>query len=139
VLLDAYHDTAKQMGDPIENFFNFRLEKEDFYNGEYLSQGVINHANRSCVVSLKDLKDAGLFKLYPEFEKPGGDNEWTNRVKKLRQQWWVEQATTTDREIQLALQVGTRLFPRFDPREIALLLLSFKNRSFTRRDHTGEY
>lgn len=136
-LLNAYHGTAKQMGDPIENLFDFRLGYEDYYNGEYLSQGAVNHADRSCVFSLGKLIQAGLFELYPEFEEPGGDKEWANRVKDLRQKWSVERATT-DREIQVALQVGRICFNRFAPCDIASLLLSFKNRSFTRRDPTGE-
>ncbi|KIV98557.1 uncharacterized protein PV09_09644 [Verruconis gallopava] len=55
-LLKAYHATAKRMGDPERKFFDFRIGNEDFYNGEYLSQGKVSHAGRSCVVSLENLK-----------------------------------------------------------------------------------
>ena len=74
-LLKAYHATAKRLGNPMRSFFYFRLENEDFFNGEYLSQGAVNHTGRSCVVSLEHLIQAGLFQLYPEFEDARGSEK----------------------------------------------------------------
>ncbi|KAF1954385.1 hypothetical protein CC80DRAFT_567623 [Byssothecium circinans] len=137
-LLNAYHETAEQLDDPrIRRFFKFRLENEDFYNGEYLSQGVLNHANRSCLVSLGKLVQAGLFQLYPEFNDPRGSEKWSKRVLELRQIWSAEQ-TTNDREIELALSVGRNCFPHFGPYDIASILLTFKNRKLSRLNLAGE-
>lgn len=126
------------MGNPIQRFFDFRLEREEFYNGEYLSQGAVNHTDRSCVVSLEHLIQAGLFQLYPEFEDARGSEEWTKRVMELRQNWLAEQGTT-DREIQLALRVGRNCFTRFEPSDIASVLLTFKNRKYTRPKRTDKW
>ena len=138
-LLKAYHATAKRLGKkPIPSFFDFRLEKEDFYNGEYLSQGAVNHTDRSCVVSLEHLTQAGLFQLYPEFEDARGSEKWTLRVLGLRQNWSVEQGTT-DREIQLALRVGRNCFTQFELSDIASILLTFKNRKCSRLKPTSKW
>jgi hypothetical protein len=134
-LLRAYHATANQTDPLTKSFFDFRLGKEDYYNGEYLSQGAVNHSNRSCVVSLKQLKQAGLFQLYPEFRVDS--NQWTNRVLELRKSWSVEHGTT-DREIKLALAVAHDCFHQFEPLDMAFLLLSFKNRTFSRVTCTSE-
>ena len=50
-LLQAYRATAVKLDGDIERFFRFRLEDERYHNGEYLSQGSVDHASRSCVVS----------------------------------------------------------------------------------------
>lgn len=128
-LLRAYHGTAKQIGGDIEKFFHFRLENKDFYNGEYLSQGKLNHAGRSCVISLDHLLDAGLLQLYPEFGDARGREKWTKRVRELRQNWSAEQGTT-DQEIQLAFEVADKCLAEFDSSEIAFILLTFKNRKY---------
>ncbi|KAF3126287.1 hypothetical protein TWF703_010545 [Orbilia oligospora] len=126
-LLEAYYATADRMGDPERKFFNFRLQNKCYYNGEYLSQGAVNHIGRSCVVSLGHLKQAGLFQLYPEFEDASGSGKWTKRVLGLRQNWSAEQCTT-DQEIQLAFKVAYDCFTQFEPIDIASILLTFKNR-----------
>ncbi|KAF2002383.1 hypothetical protein P154DRAFT_521178 [Amniculicola lignicola CBS 123094] len=46
-LINSYYTTAKQLGNSAQGFFDSRPEKEDFYNGEYLSQRVVNHKGRS--------------------------------------------------------------------------------------------
>ncbi|KAL5430181.1 hypothetical protein PMIN06_012591 [Paraphaeosphaeria minitans] len=99
-LLEAYKSTAER-DDPAQQFFKFRIRDERFYNGEYLSQGVVNHTNRSCVVSLDHLIQTGLFQLYPEFEDAEGSQKWTKRVHELRQKW-SQEYRTTDLEIELA-------------------------------------
>ncbi|KAF2111562.1 hypothetical protein BDV96DRAFT_666119 [Lophiotrema nucula] len=136
-LLKAYHATAKELDadDPARKFFDFRLGNEDYYNGEYLSQGAVNHSNRSCVVSLEHLMQAGLFQLYPEFRDASGRNLWAKRVRELRQNWSAEQGTT-DHEIQLALAVGRNCFNQFESIDIAAILLTFKNRKFSRLTST---
>jgi hypothetical protein len=136
-LLKAYHATATRLGNPMRRFFDFRLENEEFYNGEYLSQGALNHTDRSCLVSLEQLIQAGLFQLYPEFEDAKGSEKWTKRVLELRQNWSAEQGTT-DREIQLALGVGRNCFTQFEPIDIASILLTFKHRKCSRLKPTSE-
>ena len=136
-LLEKYRANATQIGGKIQSFFDFRLQREDYYNGEYLSQGVLNHTGRSCIVSLEQLIQAGLYELYPEFEDVEGNTKWAKRVKELRQNWSEEQETT-DREIELALGVWHNCFARFDPCDIASILLTFKNRRFTRPEPTGK-
>jgi hypothetical protein len=70
-LIKAYYNTAVNAEDTqAHNFFNLRLQDQRYYNGEYLSQGAVNIAGRSHVVSLEDLVQAGLFRLYPEFDRP---------------------------------------------------------------------
>ena len=74
----------------MQSFFDFRLENEDFYNGEYLSQGAVNHTDRSYIVSLEHLIKAGLFQLYSEFEDARGSENWAKRVLELRRNWSAE-------------------------------------------------
>lgn len=136
-LLKAYKSTARRE-DPAQSFFKFRLEDERFYNGEYLSQGAVNHANRSCVVSLEHLIQAGLFELYPEFEDAKGREKWTYRVLELRQSWSAE-LRTTEQEIKLALQVGRNCFSQFAPFDVASILLTFKNRRHSRLSPISEW
>ncbi|KAF2650060.1 hypothetical protein K491DRAFT_732603 [Lophiostoma macrostomum CBS 122681] len=95
-LLEAYRPTAVRLDDKIRGFFDFRLRNEDYYNGEYLSQGAVNISNRSCVVSLQQLINAGLYQLYPEFEEAEGTRTWAKRVRDLRQRWSGEHRTTED-------------------------------------------
>ncbi|PSN60056.1 hypothetical protein BS50DRAFT_604914 [Corynespora cassiicola Philippines] len=127
-LLKTYHATAKELGGSTESFFKFRFNREDYYNGEYLSQGAVNHAGRSCV---------GLSQLYPEFEDAKGNEKWAKRALELRNKWSAEQETA-DEEIRLALQVGRNCFTRFKPSDIATILLSFKNRKYTRQHPTSK-
>jgi hypothetical protein len=139
-LLEAYKPTGQQEDPALraaQRFFKFRLEDERFYNGEYLSQGAVNHANRSCVVSLESLIQAGLFNLYPEFEDAQGSERWANRALELRQIWSEEQQTT-DSEILLALQVACNCFRRFEPCDIASILLAFKNRRYSKPTPTSK-
>lgn len=121
----------------IRKFFRFRLEKGDFYNGEYLSQGQVKHAGRSCVTTLQHLLNVGPRRLYPEFDDTNGSKKWTNRVLELRQSWSVEQLTT-NQEIELPFKVARNCFAKLDPSEIAGILLTFKNRKLSRLDLTGE-
>ena len=137
-LLRAYHATAKGIGGEIRRFFDFRLENEEYYNGEYLSQGELNHAGRSCVVSPRHLLDAGLLQLYPEFGDARGSEKWTKRVLELRQNWSVEQVTT-DQEMKLAFKMADNCFAAFSPSEIACILLTLKNRKRPRPKSTSEW
>lgn len=135
-LLKAYHETARHMGDPARDFFNFRLGRDEYYNGEYLSQGAVHLKDRSCTVSLNELIQAGLFQLYPDFAAAGSGRQWTNRVRELRQNWSIEQRTT-DQEIRHALCVARTCFPQLDTNDMASLLLSFKCRTLTKgRPHS---
>lgn len=126
-LLQAYRQTAIEVGGHTQNFFRFRLDDERYHNGEYLSQGSVSHAGRSCVVSLKNLEESGLYDLYPEFADIQGKIKWTNRVLELRQGWSVEQRTTPQ-EIQLASMVTRKCFTNMEGMDMVLILLSFKAR-----------
>jgi hypothetical protein len=136
-LLEAYREAAEQLGGSSLKFFDFRLHTSDYYNGEYLSQGAVNHSGRSCMMSLKRLTDSGLLQLYPEFEDAEGHKKWAKRVRELRQIWSVEHKTT-DREIQLALQVARDCFAQFGRIDIASILLSFKHRKYSSLIALGE-
>lgn len=125
-LLRAYRE-APEVDEKMRSFFNFRLKSAYFDNGEYLSQGVLHHTGRSSVVSLAQLIQAGLHDLYPQFADPGGMDRWTKRVGSLRSRWSIEQ-TTTQRDIQKAVEIARACFRSFDACDVALLLLSFKNR-----------
>lgn len=109
----------------LENLL--RLRQTSYDNGEYLSQGTVYHKHRSCVVSLKALVDAGLFELYPELDEPHGRRKWTNRVKELRSYWADPQATTRE-EVQCAFDTAKTCFGNLQVHDMALLLLTFKNR-----------
>jgi len=137
-LLEAYYDTAEDVGDPTLNFFDFRLRHEDYYNGEYLSQGATNLEDRSCVASLDQLIQAGLFQLYPELEDPKGSRKWADAVLKLRRVWSEEQ-TTAEWEIHLALHVARKCFAQFESSNIAATLLAFKNRNCSSSKPAGDY
>ncbi|KAH9213134.1 hypothetical protein DL95DRAFT_367320 [Leptodontidium sp. 2 PMI_412] len=126
-LLQAYRNTAAQEGGKTEEFFRFRLEDTRYHNGEYLSQGSVDHAGRSCVVSLESLEESGLYDLYPEFAEVEGAERWTNRVRELREGWSIEQRTTI-REVQLASVVARRCFSAFETPHMMLILLAFKAR-----------
>ncbi|EDN93604.1 hypothetical protein SS1G_09471 [Sclerotinia sclerotiorum 1980 UF-70] len=95
-LLQEYLDTAVQMGGKTQQFFNFRLKDERYHNGEYLSQGSLNHTGRSCVISLKLLEESGLYNLYPELGDVKGMDRWAKRVLELRQGWSTEQGNPKD-------------------------------------------
>lgn len=126
-LLDSYRETAYRLGSNFPNLWKLR-DGEDYYNGEYLSQGTLTHTGRSCLVSLEQLVNAGLYKLYPEFGNPDGAAQWANRTRFLRR-CWSEQQTTTDYddEISRAFEVGSCISPTH-ALDMALMLLAFKNR-----------
>ncbi|CCT70510.1 uncharacterized protein FFUJ_06489 [Fusarium fujikuroi IMI 58289] len=115
------------------SFRNFRLNRTDYDNGEYLSQGKLHIDGRSCTFSLRELKDSGLWDLYPEFNihdvnrDPEVRTTWTNYVKKLRWSWQFTKKTTKA-EVQCALGIAQKCFPGFDHDDMALLILSFRER-----------
>ena len=115
------------MGGKTEKFFRFRLKDTRYHNREYLSQGSVDYASRSCVVSLESLEESGLYDLYPELAEVQGTERWTNRVRELRESWSIEQRTTP-REVQLASDVARRCFNTFETPHIMLILLTFKAR-----------
>ncbi|KAJ5288310.1 hypothetical protein N7508_011085 [Penicillium antarcticum] len=125
-LLRAYRE-APEVEKKMRSFFNFRLENAYYDNGEYLSQGVLHHIGRSSVVSLAQLIQAGLHDLYPQFADPAAMDSWTKRVGFLRSEWSIEH-TTTQLDIQKAIEMARTCFKSFDAPDVALLLLSFKNR-----------
>jgi len=120
-----------------QKFFNFRLNFVDYYNGEYLSQGAVSIADRSCVISLKRLEEAGLFKLYPEFEDAEGRTRSANRVLELRREW-SEERGTSKKEIKFALQVASTCFPQLASIDVATALLTFRNRKLQPSAQSGK-
>ncbi|KAK7219188.1 hypothetical protein V2G26_007191 [Clonostachys chloroleuca] len=124
-LLKAFNNT--ELSEDQKRFFRFRLGSPEYDNGEYLSQGVVNHDGRSCTFSLQDLVEAGLYELYPEFGDAQFRRLWTNRVRDLRFSWDTEQKTTLQ-EILHAFNMARSCFRSFDAPHIVLLLLTFKNR-----------
>lgn len=118
----------------IEQFYKQNDELEElrrvrqmYDNGEYLSQGTVSHEERSCVCSLQDLIDAGLYDLYSEFRDPYGKDRWTIRAEELRTLWAQPQTTEKD-DLRLAMSIARRCFKGFDTLDISLLVLSLKNR-----------
>jgi hypothetical protein len=111
---------------PLANLIQLR-RRRDYYNGEHLSQGTVNHRGRSSVFSLKDLIDAGLCELYPELDDLEGRKGWPNRVLALRSMWTIPRITT-HQDIQLAIQLARSCFPRTPTLDIALVFLTFRVR-----------
>ncbi|KAH6952519.1 hypothetical protein BKA56DRAFT_648580 [Ilyonectria sp. MPI-CAGE-AT-0026] len=139
-LLRAYRNTAR-LRDDQDRFFRFRLENSDYDNGEYFSQGIVNHGGRSCTFSLHSLIRSGLYSLYPEFADVQARNQWTNRVRQLRLGWLYEEQSTPRQDLECAFRMARECFRTFDVRDLALLLLSFKNRKLQARllyDYPGE-
>ncbi|PWY85253.1 hypothetical protein BO83DRAFT_328311 [Aspergillus eucalypticola CBS 122712] len=125
-LLRAYRD-APELDQRMRSFFDFRLRDPRYDNGEYLSQGVLHHAGRSSVVSLEQLIQAGLYDLYRESADASAGNLWAERVKLLRSAW-SDDHTTTQLDIHYAVKVARECFNGFDALDIALVLLTLKER-----------
>lgn len=104
-----------------------RLRERGYDNGEYLSQGALTHEGRSNVVTLHHLIQSGLHDLYPEFNDFQGKRRWTNRVSALRVDW-ARLRSTSHEEVRIALQISTACFPNLRPCELAICLLTLKNR-----------
>lgn len=76
---------------------------------------------------LEDLISAGLFALYPEFADHQSMNKWTSRTELIREAWSRLHCTKQD-EIKIALNIDERCFHEFPGRNMALVLLGFKQR-----------
>ncbi|KAM7216072.1 hypothetical protein V8F06_008545 [Rhypophila decipiens] len=74
-----------QIHKDLQEFFNFRLNRREYDNGEFLSQGELNYAGRSCVFTLDQLLNGGLHDLYPELSEE--TEKWTGRTLRLRSKW----------------------------------------------------
>ncbi|KAK4215770.1 hypothetical protein QBC37DRAFT_457898 [Rhypophila decipiens] len=83
-LIRIYHETTQSDPD-MRKFFDFRLTRMDYDNGEFLSQGELNHAGRSCIFTLDQLLNGGMHDLYPELSEES--EKWTSRTVKLRSKW----------------------------------------------------
>lgn len=104
-----------------------RPRENGFDNGEYLSQGLLMHQNRSAVTTLESLVDSGLYKLYPDFDDPDGKQKWTKRVLTLRSAW-AQPRSTSHEELERASYIATKCFGDFQAREMAICLLTLKSR-----------
>lgn len=126
-LLNAYHATAEMSRDrEVLSHFNFRLKTEAYHNGEYLSQGAVKLAGRFCMVSLEQLENAGLFRLYPEFSVQTS-GKWAKVLCYLREQWRDEQETANE-DIACVLNIALTCFQPFNLRDMVCILLAFRNR-----------
>ncbi|CAG7564271.1 unnamed protein product [Fusarium equiseti] len=117
-----------------KSFTEFRLTNHYYDNGEWLSQGTLNVQGRSCTLSLRGLKNAGLWDLYPEFDINSVARDapvrwqWYDFVRyKLRPVWKVR-CTTTKNEIRVARDIASRCFGPFDETDMAMLILAFRGR-----------
>ncbi|VUC31238.1 unnamed protein product [Clonostachys rosea] len=131
-LLHAYRGIAKRDKE-MESFFHHRLTNGDYDNGEYLSQGALHHGERSCVVSLSQLIQAGLYNLYPEFDDPVARKTCSSHVRELRNNTWRAEHTTSRQEVQQALKIAQKCFKNFAASKIALVLLLLKPRKLRGR------
>jgi hypothetical protein len=129
-------------GGEYQGFRTFRLNSpsynDAFDNGEYLSQGRLDLQDRSCTLSWRGLKEAGLWDLYPEFDidivEPDAPvrKQWKKYIELLHKKW-SEEYTTTKNELKVAINIAKTCFAPFDETEIALLLLAFRNRKLNGR------
>lgn len=110
--------------------------RQAYDNGECLSQGLLVHRDRSAVTTLEDLIQAGLHKLYPELDDPNGTQRWTNRVRDLRSAW-AQPRSTSYRELESASRIATTCFAGLPAREMAICLLTLKNRELKTGSSTG--
>ncbi|CAI6035080.1 unnamed protein product [Clonostachys chloroleuca] len=131
-LLHAYRGIAKRDKE-MESFFNHRLGNDDYDNGEYLSQGALHHGGRSCVMSLSQLIQAGLYNLYPEFDDAVARKTCSGHVRELRNNIWSSEYTTRRLEMQQALKIAQKCFKNFEASDLALVLLLFKIRKLRKR------
>jgi hypothetical protein len=121
-------ETLREAGDEkARGFSTFRLADPRYYNGEYISQGRVNHLGRSSVCTLSQVISSGLFELYPEFEDSEWKNKWANRTLNLRREW-AEECDTSAREIALAVKIGRECFSALDGVHGACVLLAFRER-----------
>ncbi|KAJ8131848.1 hypothetical protein O1611_g1775 [Lasiodiplodia mahajangana] len=129
-LIRNYRGVAREIGgETQEYFYNTRHELSDEQNGEYFSQGTVNHSGRSCTSSLQSIIDAGLYDLYPEFNEPEGRKAWADRVTTLRSRWNPKPQITNLEELQIASKITSHCFGKFGA-DMALMLLAFKNRHY---------
>jgi hypothetical protein len=126
-ILEAYRRSSECIGGEVKAYFRFRLKDERYQNGEYFSQGIVDHEGRSCLMSLKELIDFGLHDLYPDFESASGRGTWTNRVRDLRNSW-CSTFTATNQDIRLAFDITCPIFFEFQDLDVTLALLLFKKR-----------
>ncbi|KAI0965043.1 hypothetical protein F4678DRAFT_476893 [Xylaria arbuscula] len=125
-LIRAYRETATMIGGDTRRFFQFRYDNQDYYNGEYLSQGLVTLSSRSSIVSLETLIQSGLYSLYPDLTST--TDKLANRVRDLRDLWGNEIQTTLQ-ELENALEIA-KTFNALEALDIAVLLLSLKHRKY---------
>jgi hypothetical protein len=113
-----------------------RLRETGFDNGEYFSQGTLNHKQKSWVVTLDKMIQSGLYDLCPEFET--GSEQWTKRVHELRSTW-ANLHLTTRNELQVAIQITRTCFQGARAFDLAILLLTLKNREYQGRSKRGRW
>lgn len=112
---------------PLKNIVRLRSGNE-YNNGEYLSQGTVLLADRSCTFTLKDLKTSGLYSLYDELGDDKHAGQWAKPVKDLRNRWSVPRSITAA-EISAASQITKKCFPTLPESDLILMLLTQKART----------
>ncbi|KAI1172324.1 hypothetical protein F4777DRAFT_516765 [Nemania sp. FL0916] len=122
--IQTYRGIAARIGGRTWGHFRC-LNLEKYRNGEYLAQGKLKIAGRSCLVSLAQLERSGLYDLFPEFQDPEGAQSTKWRVRELRREWKDEQDTSNE-AIRAALKISKECFPNFEAVDMALMLLTFR-------------
>ncbi|KAJ5085227.1 hypothetical protein N7532_009998 [Penicillium argentinense] len=116
------HENRLDIDDNYAEAFRVRCERESKKEEQQREEWI-----RFWAQALTQLIQAGLHDLYPEFADPAAMGSWTKRVGFLRSGWSTEH-TTTQLDIQRAVGMARACFKSFNAPDVALLLLSFKNR-----------
>ncbi|KAF5661558.1 hypothetical protein FCIRC_11798 [Fusarium circinatum] len=133
-LLQSFRNAQFTRGET--RYRNLRLNRTEYDNGEYLSQGVVHLGGRSFTFSLQALTDAGLWDLYPAFNIRDAEPtapvriSWSNYVLSLRESWNFGKETTRQ-EIDCAATIAKECFPDFNAYNITVLLLAFRQRKLS--------
>ena len=115
--LDYYPKLIKLEAD-LETLKGWRVPGEEKYFGEYLTQGYLEIEGHCCRVSMQQLIDTGLFKLYTFSIW----NKWANPVVEFRQNSFSTEETDHE-QVRLAISMGlVNLEPRFAFPFAAMLL-----------------
>ena len=121
--------------DTLQGLQLLRQKRHAQYNGfydfgEYLSQGALRIEKCCRIVSMADIRDAGLYTLREELESAVTTKEkWANRVLNLRQIFYETGICylAHDYEVKYALRIGSKFGPTWDV-PIALAFLALKPR-----------
>lgn len=135
VLIRSFMHAYHPCGDRDLNSL-FKIRTDDYYFGEYLSQGTLNIEGRSCHVSLEQLIQYGLFNILPELGVEQHWEHWAHSVKRLRVVLLQspKRAQTSKTEIRKMITIGQGCFGNGFALPMTCMLLALRKRS--REDET---